>query len=285
MPGSFIDRVDRILKRQDTLLCVGLDPEPTRLPRPLRRLSAIAGVEKFLNGIIRATLPHAAAYKMQLASFLAYGPDGLELLGRLAKRIGPERLRILDQKANDIPNVMRIYRDAAFRTFGFDAITVTPYFGWDSLEPFRADPRHGIFVIGHSSNPGAPDFQEIPTPRGPLWQAVVAEVKEIALRHGNAGIVVGTTYSDAARIARGILGNSIPILAPGIGAQGGTLTAAVREGTDSRGRALLIGASRSILYASDAANWATAAGAEAARLKNQINQLRAGAHTGGRASG
>jgi orotidine-5'-phosphate decarboxylase len=285
VPGSFIDRVDRILKRQDSLLCVGLDPEPSRLPRPLRKLSAAAGVEKFLNGIVRATLPHAAAYKMQLASFLAYGADGLKLLARLADRIGPDRLRILDMKANDIPNTMRIYRDAAFRQFGFDAITVTPYFGWDSLEPFAADPRHGIFVIGHSSNPGAPDFQEIPTPRGPLWHAVVAEVREIALRHGNAGIVVGTTYSDAARTAREILGNSIPILAPGIGAQGGTLTAAVREGTDAQGRALLIGASRSILFASDGPTWAAAAGAEAQRLKTQINQLRAGAHTGGRATG
>ncbi|MCI4342019.1 MAG: orotidine 5'-phosphate decarboxylase, partial [Thermoplasmata archaeon] len=166
-----------------------------------------------------------------------------------------------------------------------DAVTVTPWFGWESLEPFAEDSRHGFFVVGHSSNSGAPDFQEIPTPRGPLWQAVVAEVKELAMRHGNAGVVIGTTYADATRSAREILGNGVPILAIGVGAQGGALTTAVREGVDARGRSLLVGASRSILYAATGPDWARAAGAEALRLKTQINQLRLGLRTSGRASG
>jgi orotidine-5'-phosphate decarboxylase len=216
---------------------------------------------------------------MQLGAYLHYGSAGFEVLAKLPKKIGPTRLRILDAKANDIPNVMRMFRDGAFSRFGFDAITVTPWLGWETLEPFVADPAHGTFVVAHSSNPGALDFQEIPTPRGPLWLAVVAEVRRLAHAHGNIGVVIGATFSDALRHARAALGNGIPILVPGIGAQGGSLATAVREGVDAHGRALLVNASRSILYASAEADWRRAAGAEAARLKVQINQLRAGLRT------
>ncbi|HEV2449106.1 MAG TPA: orotidine-5'-phosphate decarboxylase [Thermoplasmata archaeon] len=284
MPTRFVERVDKVLKSRESLLCVGLDPEPARMPKPLKSLPPVKALGKFLDGIVRATLPHAAAYKMQLASFLRYGPRGIELLQELTERIGPDRLRILDMKANDIPNTMRLYHDAAFTELGFDAVTVSPWFGWESFEPFTEDPKHGFFVVGHSSNSGAPDFQEIPTPRGPLWQAVVAEVKELSLRYGNCGVVIGTTYADATRSAREILGNGVPILAIGVGAQGGALTMAVREGVDARGRSLLVGASRSILYASTGPEWAKSAGAEALRLKTQINQLRLGLRTSGRAS-
>jgi orotidine-5'-phosphate decarboxylase len=276
---KFQARVDRILKARNSLVCVGLDPDPALLPKSLRRLSARTGLDRFLDGIVRATLPHTAAYKMQLGCYLAYGADGLRGLERIARRIGPTRLRILDLKANDIPNIMRFYREAAFRRLGFDAITVTPWLGWETMEPLAADPTHGFFVVAHSSNPGAPDFQEIPTPRGPLWLAVVGEVHRLATASGNAGAVVGATFSDAIRLARRTLGNGVPILVPGIGAQGGQLATTVREGVDGHGRALLVSASRSILYASAGPDWKKAAGAEAERLKVQINQLRAGLGT------
>ena len=277
---KFHQKVDRILSARDSLVCVGLDPDPPLMPKALRRLGPGPQLERFLGGIIQATFPHAAAYKMQLGSYLQYGPKGIEVLARLPKKIGPTRLRILDLKSNDIPNVMRMYRDGAFRTFGFDAVTVTPWLGWETLGPFLDDPAHGVFVVAHSSNPGAPDFQEIPTPRGPLWLAVVGEVRRLAHAHGNIGIVVGATFSEAFRHARAALGNGIPILVPGVGAQGGSLATAVREGVDAHGRALLVNASRSILYASADSNWKRAAGAEAERLKVQINQLRAGLRTG-----
>ncbi len=250
------------------------------MPKPLRRLKPGPQLERFLGGIISATYAHAAAYKMQIGSYLPYGPTGFELLSRLPKRIGPTRLKILDAKSNDIPNVMRMWRDGAFRRFGFDAVTVSPWLGWETLEPFLNDPRHGVFVLAHSSNPGSLDFQEIPTPRGPLWLAIVGEVRRLAHSHGNVGAVIGATFADAFRGARAALGNGIPILVPGVGAQGGSLATAVREGVDARGRALLVNASRSILYASSEANWRRAAGAEAERLKVQINQLRAGLRTG-----
>ena len=276
MPTKFVAKVDRILAARDSLLCVGLDPDPEQFPRPLRRVPARKALSKFVEGAISATFDHAAAYKMQLASYAAFGAAGFACLEKLARRIGPTRLRILDLKANDIPNTMRLWRDAAFGRLGFDAVTVTPWLGWETLAPFVEDPARGVFVVAHSSNPGSQDFQEIPTPRGPLWLAVVAEVQRIAQSTGNAGVVVGATYADAVRVARHALGNSVPILVPGVGAQGGQLSSTVREGVDARGRALLISASRSILFASDGADWKKAAAAEASRLKVQINQLRSG---------
>ncbi len=279
MPQRFIDRMDRVLKARDSLLCVGLDPDPALMPKPIRALPAGRRLDRFLDGIVDATAPHAAAYKMQLGTYLPYGEAGIRALTRLTRKIGATKLRILDLKANDIPNVMRFFRDAAFGEMGFDAITVTPWLGWETLEPFHADPAHGVFVVAHSSNLGAVDFQEIPTPRGPLWLAVIGEVRRLAHAHGNVGAVVGATYSDAFRLARTTLGNKVPVLVPGIGAQGGSLATAVREGVDADGRALLISASRSIIYASAGKDWKSAAAAEAGRLKTQINQLRSGLRT------
>jgi orotidine-5'-phosphate decarboxylase len=276
---KFVQRVDRVLSARDSLVCVGLDPDPGLMPKPLRKLPPTVQLDRFLDGIVSATYPHAAAYKMQLASYFQYGPKAFPALERIVRRIGPTRLRILDLKANDIPNSMRMFREGIFGDFGFDAVTVTPWLGWETLQPFLDDPAHGIFVVAHSSNPGSLDFQDIPTPRGPLWLAVVGEVRRLAHAHGNVGVVIGATFSDAFRATRTTLGNSIPILVPGIGAQGGSLATAVREGVDAHGRALLVNASRTILYASADADWKKAAGAEAERLKVQINQLRAGLRT------
>jgi orotidine-5'-phosphate decarboxylase len=276
---KFNQRVDRILRARDSLVCVGLDPDPTQMPKAIKRLAASQQLNRFLDGIVSATLPSAAAYKMQMGFYLRYGPPGFVALERICRKIGPTRLRILDLKANDIPNTMSQIRDGAFKSFGFDAVTVSPWIGWESIMPFLDDPTHGVFVVAHSSNPGAPDFQEIPTPRGPLWLAVVGEVRRLSHAHGNVGTVIGATFSDAFRAARSLLGNTIPILVPGVGAQGGSLSSAVRDGVDAHGRALLVSASRSILYASAESDWKRAAGAEAARLKVQINQLRAGLRT------
>jgi orotidine-5'-phosphate decarboxylase len=280
VPEKFVQRVDRILKARDSLVCVGLDPDPSQMPKALRRLAAPAQLDRFLDGIVRATYPHAAAYKMQLGFFLRYGPRGFVALERITRRIGATRLRILDLKANDIPNTMAQIREGAFDRFHFDAITVTPWIGWDSVQPLLDDSTRGVFIIAHSSNPGAPDFQEIPTPRGPLWLAVVGEARRLSHAHGNVGIVLGATFSEAFRAARSLLGNTIPVLVPGVGAQGGSLSTAVRDGVDAHGRGLLVNASRSIIYASSGPDWKKAAGAEAQRLKVQINQLRAGLRTG-----
>jgi len=279
--AKFAQRLDEIVRTRNSLLCVGLDPDPSQMPKSLRRLAPGAQLERFLAGIVPATAPHAAAFKMQLGSYLQYGPEGFRALAKWTRKIGPSRLRILDLKANDIPNSMRMIRNGAFHTFGFDAVTASPWNGWETLGPFLDDPAHGVFVLAHSSNPGSGDFQEIPTPRGPLWLAIVGEVRRLAHAHGNAGVVLGATFSDALRTARATLGNGVPILVPGIGAQGGSLATTVREGADAHGRALLVNASRSILYASSGTDWRRAAAKEAERMKVQINQLRLGLRTGG----
>lgn len=274
MPAKFSQRLDRVLKARDSLLCVGLDPDPASMPTPLRRLPPKVQLDRFLAGVVGATSAHCAAYKMQLGAFLQYGPDGAAALARWAARIGPTHVRILDLKANDIPNTMRMLASGVFGAFGFDAMTVTPWMGWESLEPLLERPEHGVFLVAHSSNPGSADFQEIPTPRGHLWLAVVEEVRRLAHAHGNLGVVLGATFSEAIRTARLTLGNGVPILVPGIGAQGGALESTVREGADAHGRALLVNASRSVLYASSGGDWREAAGREAARLNAQINRLR-----------
>ncbi len=276
----FSQRFDRVLKARNSLLCVGLDPDPAAMPAPLRRLSSRAQLEQFLAGVVASTSPFCAAYKMQLGSFLQYGPDGFGAMARWTRRIGPQWIRILDLKANDIPNTMRMVRRGAFDEFGFDAITVTPWNGWETLEPLFEDPSRGIFVVAHSSNPGSADFQEIPTPRGQLWLAVVSEVRRLAHAHGNIGVVLGATFSEALRAARATLGNGVPILVPGIGAQGGSLATTIREGVDAHGRGLLVNASRSVLYASAGADWKKVAGKEAERLSREINRLRPTSRTG-----
>jgi orotidine-5'-phosphate decarboxylase len=280
VPPKFSQRLDRVLSARDSLVCVGLDPDPALMPKGLRRLSPRVQLTRFLDGIVSATFDHAAAYKMQFGAYLQYGAVGFEVLSRLPKKIGPNRIRILDLKTNDIPNTVRMVHDGVFDELGFDAVTFTPWLGWETLQPFLDDPKHGVFVVAHSSNPGSLDFQEIPTPRGPLWLAVVGEVRRLAHAHGNVGVVLGATFSEAFHAARATLGNGIPILVPGVGAQGGSLATAVREGVDAHGRALLVNASRSVLYASSGSDWRKAAGAEAKRLKVQINQLRAGLRTG-----
>jgi orotidine-5'-phosphate decarboxylase len=269
-------RFDRTLRARNSLLCVGLDPDPELLPKPLQRQSERTALARFLEGTIAATAPYCAAYKMQLGAYLAFGTVGFEALAKLPKRIGSTHLTILDLKANDIPNVMRLIHAGILERMGFDAVTITPWMGWETLQPFAEDGDHGFFVVAHSSNPGAPDFQEIPTPRGPLWLAVIGEVRRLFQSNGNAGAVVGATYADAIRVARQTLGNGVPILVPGVGAQGGQLSSTVRDGVDAHGRALLVNASRSVIYASAGPDWKKAAGEEARRLMVQINQLRAG---------
>ena len=271
---DFLDRLDRSLERSNSLLCVGLDPDPALMPRSLPGGKRAAGLERFLLEVIERTMPSAGAFKMQLASYLNYGPDGLDVLRAITRQIGRRRVTILDLKANDFPNTMRLYHDAVFSHYGFDAVTLTPWMGRDSLEPFVTDRAHGVFLVAHSSNPGSADLQDPPRSKRPLWLEVVRWARRFQEGNGNTGVVVGATYPEAVARARRVLGPAAPILVPGIGAQGGALEACVRRGTGRGGRALLVAASRSILYASRGADWAEAAAREAASLSDRINALR-----------
>lgn len=274
MPAGFLTRADRLLARTGSLLCVGLDPDPALMPRSLARSPARSGLRRFVRGIVEATRPYAAAFKMQLACYLNYGPEGLAILRETVRTIGPGRITILDLKATDFPNTMRLYHDAVFSQFGFDAATLTPWMGRDSLEPFARDRTHGIFLVAHSSNPGAADLQDPPRARRPAWVEVVRWVRTLQQRSGNAGAVVGATYPAAVARARQILGPSGLLLVPGIGRQHGDLAASVRAGVGREGRGLLVAASRSVMHASRGNDWRDAAAMEAARLLDQINGSR-----------
>jgi orotidine-5'-phosphate decarboxylase len=274
MPADFLERTDRSLAKVGSLLCVGLDPDPSLMPRSLRGSSRARGMRRFLDTIVEATLPLAGAFKMQLAAYLNYGADGVDVLSEVVRTVAGRRITILDMKANDFPNTMRLYHDAAFGRFGFDAATVSPWMGKDSLEPFVSDRTHGVFLVAHSSNPGSRDLQDPPRSRSPPWVDVVRWARRLQRTNGNTGVVIGATYPGAVARARRLLGPSGLMLLPGIGAQGGALEASVRAGVGRHGRGLLVAASRSILYASRGSNWSEAAAAEAARLVDGINAAR-----------
>ncbi len=273
MPAAFLERTDRSLARVGSLLCVGLDPDPGLMPRSLEASSERRGLRKFLDGIVEATLPATGAFKMQLAAFLNYGPDGMDVLYETVRTIGGRRITILDLKANDIPNTMRLYHDAAYGRFGFDSVTLSPWMGKDSLEPFASDRVHGTFLVAHSSNPGSRDLQDPARSRHPSWVEVVRWARRLQRTSGNTGVVIGATYPGAVARARRLLGPSGLMLLPGIGAQGGALEASVRAGIGRDGRGLLVAASRSILYASRGRDWPQAAAAAAGRLRDRINAV------------
>lgn len=263
---SFFERLDTVVRERGTCLCVGLDPDPGKTPVPLKNADPVEALRLFLEGIVEATRDHAAAYKFQLAAFLAHGPEGMALIPPLVRRIGPERIRIMDLKAGDFPNTMRLYAQGVFDRFGFDALTASPYLGWETIEELGKDRNKGVYVLAHTSNPGSKDFQERTTSDGrPLWEDVLSGLQERA-GNGNLGAVVGATFPEAMGHARAALGPSVPILAPGVGAQGGDVEATLQRGRGSSAGGLLISSSRSILFASSKDDWKKAAATEAERL-------------------
>ena len=265
----FAERLRRAIDVSDSLLCVGLDPQPERTPA--------AELLSFNRTVIEATAEFACAFKPQSAFYEAAGPRGWEALARtieLIRELAPHALVILDAKRGDIAHTARAYATAAFEQFGADAITASPYLGGDSIAPFLEHPEHGAFVLCRTSNPGGGDFQSLRVQGGdtdePLYERVARRAVEWAdAHHDNVGLVVGATWpAELARVRE--LCPELPILLPGIGAQGGDLEAALAAGLDAEGRGLLVSASRSVIYAGGARE----IGAEAARLREAIHEQR-----------
>lgn len=274
MASPFSERLDEALRRRETFLTVGLDPRPSAFPSPFAHQGAAQALEPFLSGIVEATREHCVAYKMQFASYLTFGEEGIRALLGLPKQIGPDHLTILDLKASDIPSTMELYREGVFGRFGFDAMTMNPYLGWDSVQAALGPPGRGVFVLLHTSNPGASDLQESRTQQGEeLWRSLVPRLRTLG-GPGGLGAVVGGTYPEALSWAREALGPGFPLLVPGVGAQGGSLSDAVTRGQGTSGGALLINSSRGILYASSGSDWKEAAGREAERLTREMRALR-----------
>ena len=216
--------------------------------------------------IIDATWDAAVAYKPNSAFFEAAGPRGMEDLQAVARHVPEGRILVLDAKRGDIGSTASAYARAAFDVYGADAVTVSPYLGGDSLEPFLADPAKGAFVLCHTSNPGAADLQQLRVDGQPLYLEVARRAAEIWNDADNLGLVVGATWPEALAEVRAVA-PALPFLVPGIGAQGGDLGAAVRAGTDANGRGLLVSSSREILFAADP-------GDAARRLRDAIEAAR-----------
>lgn len=251
------------------MLCVGLDPDPARMPAGLA--SDPEGVFEFCAGIVDATAHVACAFKPQIAYFAAMrAEDQLERLCAHIRDRHPHAVLVLDAKRGDIGPTAEKYADEAFHRYEADAVTVNPYLGTDSLEPFLAHAGKGVIVLCRTSNPGSGDFQSLEVNGEPLYERVARMAVDRWSSLGEIALVVGATYPIELARVRAIVGD-LPLLVPGIGAQGGDVEATVRAGRDSSGRGMMINSSRAILYASAGDDWAAAARVAAETTRAQIN--------------
>ncbi|NKB67709.1 MAG: orotidine-5'-phosphate decarboxylase [Candidatus Latescibacteria bacterium] len=267
---TFRDKLEQTTQRNNSLLCVGLDPDPGRLPQ------AVQGeddpVLAFNRRIIDATADLVCAYKPNFAFYGALGSTGFDTLKRTIEHV-PEGIPVLiDAKVGDIDSTAARYAHMFFAELGGDALTVNPYMGGDAVAPFLAYPDKGIFLVCLTSNPGADDFEKQPLADGPLYE-YVARKGMTWDKGGQIGLVVGATQPELIGGMRK-LAPDVPFLVPGVGAQGGDLEAAVRYGQDGRGQGMLINASRGVTYAGSGDDFDKAARAAAVELRDGINQYR-----------
>jgi orotidine 5'-phosphate decarboxylase subfamily 2 len=251
---SYFDRLRMIAKDRQTLLCVGLDPDPDRID------GGAAGALRHCREVVRQTEEHVCCFKPNSAFWEQYGPDGWSALLELRGETTNTPF-LLDAKRSDMGNTMRAYARAVFETMGMDAATVNPYLGADSLEEFTRYEQRGVYVLCRTSNPGAEDLQHLDAGGKPIYMHV-AELAERLNAKGNVGLVVGATAP--AQVMEVRRTTDLPFLLPGVGAQGGDVEAAVRGAWNGDPASCLIAASRSVLYAKSPAR-------EAAALKGQIN--------------
>ena len=269
---DFLSRLDRACAANQSLVCVGLDVVPDRMPVP--------DVADFNRAIVDATADLVCCYKPNLAFYEALGIPGLKALeGTIThiRQAAPRAIIIGDAKRGDIGSSSTAYAHAMFQVWDFDAVTVSPWGGRDTVEPFLSQPQRGVFVWCRGSNPGSSDFQDLivstPDGRMPQYQYLAREVKTWSTSR-NLGLVVGATYPEQLKAVREIC-PEMPFLIPGIGAQGGDLEAAIQQGVAANGRRAIINSSRGIIYASQGPDFAQAARREAAKLRDAINTILA----------
>ena len=276
--ASFREKYEAAAAANDSLLCVGLDPDPSRLPQGV-------DIDAWLREVIEATSDLVCCYKPNAAFFEARGPHGQEALWGLIDGIPDEIPVLLDAKRGDVGNSAEFYARAVFEVLGADAVTVNPYLGGDAVEPFLAHEDRHTFVLCRTSNAGAGELQDRALAAsggggsGPLYLAVAERANAWNTR-GNVGLVVGATYPEEARAIRELCPDLL-FLMPGVGAQAGELEAAVHAALDARGGGIIVNASRSVLYPQ--AGSPEAARAEAQRLRDAIREAVRTADGGGRA--
>ncbi len=264
---SVIEKYDRRADAVESLLCVGLDSAVERLPDRFR--SADNPQFAFNQWIIEQTHPYVSAYKPNIAFYEARGDQGLQDLKLTLDYLHanhPDILTVCDAKRGDNSTSNKGYVTGIFDWLGFDAVTLQPYMGSTVLQPFLERSEKGCIILCRTSNPGDDELQALMIDGKLLWQVVAEKVRDQWNTNGNCMLVVGATVPDELRQVRALVGD-MTILVPGIGAQGGSVEAAVTAGINSTGKGLIISASRSVIFADDPA-------AEARALRDEINQFR-----------
>lgn len=266
---NFLEKLQNISRKNNSLVCVGLDPDLKLMPENI-------SVYEFNKAIIEATSDLVCAYKPNLAFYEAMGDEGMIALKKTLKAIPSEVVIIGDAKRGDIGNTSKAYAKALFEILGVDAATLSPYLGFDSIEPFIQYKDKGSIILCRTSNAGAVDFQSLKceTSKGskPLFE-IVAEKAHQWNTWGNIGLVVGATYPEELRLIRE-QHPDMPILIPGVGAQGGDVAITVKYGISPQGDKAMINSSRQILYTSKGKDFAEAARKAALILRDEINKYR-----------
>ncbi|RKY85023.1 orotidine-5'-phosphate decarboxylase [candidate division KSB1 bacterium] len=275
---NFGERLDEVIAKQGSLLSIGLDVDVEKIPPFLNDFES--PLLEFNKSIINATAELVCAYKLNLAFYEAYGIQGWRVLRKTLELIPPPVLKIADGKRADIGNSSRKYAHALFNELDFDAVTVNPYLGFDAIEPFLADSLKGVFVLCLTSNPGAADFQFLKVNQKFLFEIVAEKVVQWNL-NGNCGLVVGATQAEQISRIRAIAPN-LPLLIPGIGAQGGDLKTAISYGLAQNNGRIIINSGRSILYTSQQLDFAQQAYQQAVKLRDEINHIRSKVITKGK---
>jgi orotidine-5'-phosphate decarboxylase len=266
---SFIESLNASWTRTQSLLCVGLDPEPSRFPAELN--GRADRIFEFCREIVDSTAPFVCSFKPQIAYFAANRAE--DQLEALIEHIHAKHRGIpviLDAKRGDIGSTAEQYAREAFERYAADAVTVNPYMGFDSVQPYLDHAGKGVIVLCRTSNAGGSDLQFLNVGETPLYQVVARLAAEKWNADGQLGLVVGATFPREIEVVRSIVGN-MPLLIPGIGAQGGDVEATVKAGKDSSGRGgMLINSSRAIIYASKGEDYALAAARVAKATRDSI---------------
>ena len=273
---GFYSRLNEAWVANDSLLCVGLDPDLTKIPQTLRDTAkdGVDQIETFCKQIIDATGDLVCAFKPQIAYFAAYGAEKqLENICAYIRQRFPKVVLILDAKRGDIGDTAKLYAREAFVRYGADAVTVNPYLGTDSLSPFLTTPDKGTIILCRTSNAGSSEFQSLVVDGEPLYLRVARTAADTWRAIGECALVVGATFPDELARVRAIVGD-MPILVPGIGAQGGDIAAVVNAGRDTNSLGLIINSSRAILYADSSKSFADSARKVAIETRDEINRAR-----------
>mgnify|MGYP006280682011 CR=1 FL=1 len=267
---NFHDRVQRIIETKNSLLCVGLDSVIENMPKHIQ--SSENPLWEFNKAIIDTTLPHAAAFKVNLAFYEAYGLLGWNALEKTFNYMPNDVLAIADAKRGDIGNTARMYARAVFEQLDADAVTVNPYLGKDSAEPFLQDESKGVFFLCLTSNPGSQDFQYFSDGQTTLYELIANTVNSWNQKK-NCGLVVGATHPDELKRVRNLCPD-LPFLIPGISPRSCDLLTSDVKNTDASGSLALFNSSRAILYARQDENFETAAAQVARETQQQLNEAR-----------